>query len=210
MPDAPQGTGVVTRLVSVVCNKMYPFLCLGILLSLTRNPCQNLSSTVTLREPDLHIHWSCLQKHTGTKLIKERLLSGKDKRREDMDMEWMNDKPHLFPKLAKEGKKKGEKSHRLVTTFSTLHDYQHHVFILHMLGVRSVQPWHLNTCTCTTSPFISFICRTVIRAENTLALVFSIICWSACSTPSRICVKEFMILSTELNSLTTKRESSSD
>lgn len=48
---------------------------------------------------------------------------------------------------------------------------------------------------------ISFICSTVMNAENTLALVFSMSCWSACSTPSRISVKGPRISSTEPNSL---------
>lgn len=210
MPDAPRGTGE-KRLVSMVCNKMYPFLCLGLLLPLSRNPCQNLSSTVTQRAwltptelfPKTHRN----QTDQTQVIVRERQEKGRNGHRVN---KWWTSPLSKTSWRKKKRKKKGEKSHRLVTTLSTLHYYQHHVFILHMLGVRHAQPWQLNTCTCTTSPFISFICRTVIRAENTLALVFSIICWSACSTPSRICVKEFMILSTELNSLTTKRESSSD
>ena len=53
------------------------------------------------------------------------------------------------------------------------------------------------------SPLISFICSTVMNAENTLALVFSISCWSACSTPSRISVRGPRISSTDPNSLET-------
>lgn len=44
------------------------------------------------------------------------------------------------------------------------------------------------------SPLISFICNTVMNAENTLALVFSMSCWSACSTPSKIDPRPFLSL----------------
>lgn len=40
-----------------------------------------------------------------------------------------------------------------------------------------------------------------MKAENTLALVFSMSCWSACSTPSRTSVKGPRILSTAPSSL---------
>lgn len=51
------------------------------------------------------------------------------------------------------------------------------------------------------SPRSSFICNTVMNAENTLALVFSMSCWSAWSTPSRTSVKGPRILSTAPSSL---------
>lgn len=58
------------------------------------------------------------------------------------------------------------------------------------------------------SPRSSFICNTVMNAENTLALVFSMSCWSAWSTPSRTSVKGPRILSTAPSSLKEQGRSS--
>lgn len=113
---------VTTRLVSLVCNKLPPqttCLCLGLFLSRTRNSCQNPSSSVTVKwchqgvpptpaELFSKTHGNPVLSLTNCSntevIVGERQEKGRHRHT-------MNDKPHVFLKLAKTGKKSREAPH---------------------------------------------------------------------------------------------------